>query len=316
MSKKTKVFLAGHKGMVGAALLRELSSDKTLELVTIDRQKLDLMDMCAVYKYFKCQKFDTVIIASARIGGVQDIMDNPVDFLTDNIVIQANLIMLSHKTDVQNLLFIGSSRLYPTNATQPIKEEALMTGPLDPNIAPYAVAKIAGIKMCEAYRKQYGRNYFAVMPSNLYGVGDKYEGNKSHVVAGLIQRIHKAMISGEKTVTIWGSGKPKREFIYVDDFTKACAMLLKTTPDALTNIGTGTEISIAELATTLAEVIGYKGDVVFDTTKPDGVKSKLMDSSKINAMGFKAQVDLKEGLNFAYMQYLADQTHNACGRNM
>ena len=339
MTKKVKVFLAGHKGMVGSAFMRELSKDSKYQLVTIDRSKLNLMEMGEVRKYFQSQKFDMVIIASARIGGVQDILENPVDFITDNIVIQANLIMLAHQTGVNNLLLIGSNRLYPINVPKPIKEESLNTGRLDwfwdiyrinvpkpikeeslntgrldPNVEPYAFAKIAGIKMIEAYRKQYGRNYFAVMPSNLYGVGDKYEGDRSHVIAGLIQRMHQAMVHNKPSVTIWGSGQPKREFLYVEDFTKACTLLLTGTPDLLTNIGSGSEISIADLATTLADVIGYKGNIIFDDSKPDGVESKLIDSSKITKLGFKPTVGLAEGLNFAYMQYLSSNTYNSCTR--
>ncbi|MCK5834758.1 MAG: GDP-L-fucose synthase [Lentisphaeria bacterium] len=314
MTKKLKVFLAGHKGMVGAAFLREFSGNSKYEIVTINRSKLDLMEMSDVRKYFQSQKFDTVIIASARIGGVQDILENPVDFITDNIVIQANLIMLAHQTGVNNLMLIGSNRLYPIDVPKPIKEESLNSGRLDPNVEPYAFAKIAGIKMIEAYRKQYGRNYFAVMPSNLYGVGDKYEGDSSHVIAGLIQRMHQAMVQNQPSVTIWGSGNPKREFLYVEDFTKACTLLLTGTPDLLTNIGSGVEISIADLAKTLASTIGYKGNIIFDDSKPDGVQSKLIDSSKITKLGFKPAVSLEEGLNFAYMQYLSTNTYNSCTR--
>ncbi len=314
-----RIFVAGHRGMVGSALVRKIEADDTVQLITRTRQQLDLLDQSAVNTFFKSENIDQVYLAAAKVGGIHANNVYPADFLYENLMIEANIIHAAHQTDVQKLLFLGSSCIYPKLAEQPMREEALLTGTLEPTNEPYAVAKIAGIKLCESYHRQHGRDYRSVMPTNLYGPGDNFHPENSHVVPALMRRFHEAAHRGDATVTVWGSGNPCREFLHVDDMAAASLHIMnldqadysQTTDPMLShiNVGTGVDCTIRELAETIADVTGFVGNIEFDATKPDGTPRKLMDVSKLNRLGWSASIDLKNGLRETYawfLEHLAD----------
>jgi GDP-L-fucose synthase len=299
------VFVTGHRGMVGSAIIQRLGGEKCTVL-TVDRHKLDLRRQQATESYIKECKPDVVIVAAAKVGGIAANSRFPVDFLVDNLAIAQNVITTSHAAGVRKLLFLGSSCIYPKLARQPVNEEALLTGPLEPTNEWYAVAKIAGIKLCQAYRRQYGCDFVSVTPTNLYGPGDNYHPDHSHVPAALIRRLHEAKCAGASVVTVWGSGTVRREFLHVDDLADACVFVLKHYSDgAILNIGTGEDVTIAEFATLVAAAVGYTGEFSFDKSKPEGMPRKLLNVSKLTALGWKAGIDLKVGLAHTYADFLA-----------
>jgi GDP-L-fucose synthase len=314
---KTKIFIAGHKGMVGSAIVR-LLKNQDVEIITKDRTELDLLNQGSVQKFFEHEKIDQVYLAAAKVGGIYANNTYPADFIYENLMIQTNVIHSAFLNGVKKLLFLGSSCIYPKYANQPMKEEELLTGKLEPTNEPYAIAKIAGIKMCESYNRQYGKShgidYRSIMPTNLYGPGDNYHPEKSHVIPGLIYRFHKAKISNLESVTIWGTGTPKREFLYVDDLAQASIHVMNldkkiydeqiSSESSYINVGSGKELSIKELAETIKEVVNFKGKINFDSNKPDGSSRKLLNSERINKLGFKPKIDLKEGLIKTYQDYL------------
>jgi GDP-L-fucose synthase len=300
-----RVFVAGHRGMVGSAIVRRLRSEHCTVLVE-DRQSLDLTRQAETESWLERMQPDVVVVAAARVGGIAYNSAYPVDFLADNLAIELNLIRGSHAAGVRKLLFLGSSCIYPKLAPQPMTEDLLLTGPLEPTNEWYAVAKIAGVRLVQAMRRQFGADFISVMPTNLYGLGDNYHPEHSHVPAALIRRMHEAKLAGTRTVTIWGSGKPYREFMFVDDLADACVFLLKnySSMDFL-NVGTGQDVTIAEFARVVAEVVGFKGELAFDTTRPDGTPRKLLDVSRLAALGWRARTDLRTGLAAAYRDFLA-----------
>lgn len=314
---KLKIFIAGHKGMVGSALVRILQS-QDVEIIIKDRNELDLLNQKDVQSFFKENKIDQVYLAAAKVGGIYANNTFPANFIYENLMVQVNVIHNSFMSGVKKLLFLGSSCIYPKNANQPMKEEDLMAGKLEPTNEPYAIAKIAGLKLCESYNRQYGESdgidYRCIMPTNLYGPGDNYHPENSHVIPGLIYRFHHAKLNNLSTVSIWGTGKPKREFLYVDDMARASVHIMnidkktyhEQTSSKLNhiNVGSGKDLTIKELAETLKEVIGFKGEIKFDTSKPDGIFRKILDSNKINSLGFKPQVSLKDGLIKTYSEYI------------
>jgi GDP-L-fucose synthase len=292
--------------MVGAALVRRLASEDC-EIVVAERKAVDLTRSEDTARFLSDRKPDVVVVAAAKVGGIVANSSFPVEFLADNLAIALNVIQGSHKAGVRKLLFLGSSCIYPAHAPQPMREEALLTGPLEPTNEWYAVAKIAGIKLCQAYRKQYGADFISAMPTNLYGPGDQYHPEHSHVPAALIGRMHQAKLAGAPAVTIWGTGKPRREFLFVDDLADACVFLLKNYSDAgFLNVGTGEDISIAEFARAVAEVVGFKGEFKFDASRPDGAPQKLLDVSKLAALGWRARTRLRAGLAAAYADFRAN----------
>ncbi len=302
-----KVWVAGHAGMVGSALLRRLQQEDC-DVLTIDRHDLDLRRQDHVEKFFLNHKPDAVIVAAAHVGGIVANNNEPADFLYNNLAIETNLIHAAYKAGVEKLLFLGSSCIYPREAPQPIREDSLLTGPLEPTNEYYAVAKIAGIKLCQAYRKQYGCNFISAMPCNLYGPGDRYDAERSHVIPALIMKMNEAKEKRADHVVLWGTGTPLREFLYVDDLAEALVFLLENYQESEpVNIGAGHDVSIAALAGTIAEAVGFEGTIGFDSTKPDGTPRKLMDSSKINAMGWQPQIVLPEGIKKAYKWYLENK---------
>lgn len=299
-----KVFVAGHKGMVGSAIVRRLLRENCT-IMTADRKQMDLADERQVRSWFEKHKPDIVVHSAGKVGGIAANNSFPVDFLCENLRLELNVISASHDVGVERLLFLGSSCIYPKFAEQPIKEEELLAGPLEPTNEWYAVAKIAGLKMCQAYRRQHGDDFISVMPTNLFGPGDNYHPEHSHVPAALLRRFHEAKVTGAPSVAIWGSGKPLREFLYVDDLADACVFLLKNySGDIPINVGAGSDLSIAEFARAIAETVGYQGQFVFDTSKPDGTPRKLLDSSRLNALGWRARTPLREGLAAAYRDFL------------
>jgi GDP-L-fucose synthase len=292
--------------MVGSALVRRLGREDC-EILVANHRDVDLTRQSDSEQFMGDRKPDVVVIAAAKVGGILANSTFPVDFLADNLAISLNLIAAAHKVAVRKLLFLGSSCIYPAHAPQPMSEEMLLTGPLEPTNEWYAVAKIAGIKLCQAYRKQYGADFISAMPTNLYGPGDNYHPDHSHVPAALIRRMHEAKASGAPTVTIWGTGKPRREFLFVDDLADACVLLLKSySDDGILNVGTGKDMSIAEFAKTVADVVGFKGELTFDLSRPDGVPQKLLDVSKLAALGWRARTDLRTGLAAAYADFQAN----------
>ena len=302
-----RVFVAGHKGMVGSAILRRLASEQC-EIVTADRRTVDLTRQAETESYIAVARPDVVVIAAAKVGGIAANDSLPVDFLQDNLAIALNLIAASHAARVRKLLFLGSSCIYPKLAAQPINEDELLTGLLEPTNQWYAIAKIAGIKLCQAYRRQFGDDFISVMPTNLYGPGDNYHPEYSHVPAALISRLHDAKVAGRREVTIWGTGRPRREFLYVDDLADACVFVLKQySGDEHLNVGTGEDISIAEFASLVAKVVGYKGKFEYDTTRPDGTLRKLLDVSRLKALGWKAETELTDGLARTYADFVANR---------
>lgn len=306
-----KIFVAGHKGLVGSALVRELQHAGYTNLVTRDRQQLDLLDTQQVQRFFAEERPDWVFLAAAKVGGIQANNTYPVEFLLENLKIQNNIIEAAYQSKVKKLLFLGSSCIYPKLAKQPIQEDSLLTGPLEPTNEPYALAKIAGIKLCAAYNRQYGTDFVSVMPTNLYGPNDNYHAENSHVLPALLRRFHEAKVSRAPEVVIWGSGTPKREFLYSDDLARACLFIMEklNAKDVgeIINIGTGEDCTIRELAETIQEVVGYTGKLVFDTTKPDGTPRKLMDVSRLHRLGWKHTTELKAGIAKAYADFLQNK---------
>ena len=297
MITSSKIFVAGHRGMVGSAIVRKLQETGFGNLVLKTSAELDLRDQQAVAKFFEQEKPEYVFLAAAKVGGIVANNTFRAEFLYDNVMIQSNVIHESYKMGVRKLLFLGSSCIYPALAPQPLKEEFLLTGLLEPTNEPYAIAKIAGIKMCDAYRSQYGCNFISAMPTNLYGPNDNYDLQTSHVIPALLRKFHEAKLRHEKTVTVWGTGGPMREFMHVDDLAEACFLLMEKYNEAgFINVGTGLDLSIKALAELIAEVVGYKGEIQFDTTKPDGTPRKLMDVSRINKLGWHFRINLEDGL--------------------
>jgi GDP-L-fucose synthase len=301
MDKQDKIYVAGHRGMVGSAIWRRLYQLGFENVIGRNSRELDLKDQPAVMNFFRSEQPDYVFLAAAKVGGIIANNTYRADFLYENLMIESNIIHAAYVHRVKKLLFLGSSCIYPKLAPQPLQEDALLTGLLETTNEPYAIAKIAGIKLCEAYRDQYGCNFISAMPTNLYGPGDNYHLQHSHVIPALIRKFHEAKATGKKIVEIWGSGGPLREFMYVDDLADACVFLMQHYHDRLfINVGSGEEVSIKELAMLVKEVTGFNGELVFDTTKPDGTPRKLMDSSKLNNLGWKSTTRLKEGLKMTY----------------
>lgn len=305
--KGKSVYVAGHRGMVGSAIVRRLARED-VNLVTVDRREVDLCNQAAVFGWFAKVRPQVVFLAAAKVGGIVANNTLRAEFIYDNIAIAANVIQAAHQSGAEKLMFLGSSCIYPKLAAQPLREESVLSGPLEPTNEPYAIAKIAGIKMAEAYRSQYGSDFISVMPTNLYGPGDNYHPELSHVVAALIRRFHEAKVAGAKSVVVWGTGTPRREFLYVDDMADACVHLMKTYSGAdLVNIGTGEDITIAEFARVVAEIVGYGGEISFDPSRPDGTPRKLLDVSRLAALGWRATTSLEDGLKRAYEAYLASE---------
>jgi GDP-L-fucose synthase len=318
MSYAPKIYVAGHRGMVGSAIVRKLESDGVANIITRTHAELDLTDQRAVRTFFQDERPDQIFLAAAKVGGIHANNTYPAEFIYENLMIEANVIDAAFRNGVKKLLFLGSSCIYPKLATQPMPEDALLTGVLEPTNEPYAIAKIAGIKLCESYNRQYGQSfgvdYRSVMPTNLYGPGDNYHPENSHVIPALIRRFHEANLNQAPSVTIWGTGTPKREFLYVDDMADACIHVMnldKATYDQHTqpmlghiNVGSGCDITIKELAEKVRSVIGYEGEIVFDADKLDGAPRKLMDSSKLHSIGWQVKVSLEAGLKKAYEEFL------------
>ena len=304
--KGKTVFVAGHRGMVGAALVRRLAQEG-VELLTAGRGELDLRDQAAVFDWFAKKRPQVVFLAAAKVGGIVANNTLRAEFLYDNIAIAANAIQAAHVNGAEKLMFLGSSCIYPKLAPQPLREDAMLTGPLEPTNEPYAIAKIAGIKMVEAYRSQYGSDFVSVMPTNLYGPGDNYHPEYSHVVAALIRRFHEAKLADISDVVVWGTGTPRREFLYVDDMADACVHLMKVYSEAeLINIGTGEDITIAEFARVVARVVGFNGTISYDPSRPDGTPRKLLDVGRLDKLGWRAKTSLQDGIRLAYQAYLSE----------
>ncbi len=308
MNKSDKIYVAGHRGMVGSAIVRALESAGFGNIVTATRNDVDLTRQAAVNDFFAKEKPGYVFLSAARVGGVHANDTYPADFIRDNLLIQTNVIDAAYRHRVQKLLFLGSSCIYPKMASQPINENELLTGPLEPTNEWYAIAKIAGIKMCQAYRKQYGFNAISLMPTNLYGIGDNYHLENSHVIPALIRKFHEAKQRGDNSVQVWGTGKAKREFLDVDDLADAAVFLMQHYDEGgIVNVGTGEDLSIAELASTVRDVTGFEGEIVYDTSKPDGTPRKLLDVTKIHELGWKHKMELRDGLDKAYQWFEANQ---------
>ena len=305
MDERSKIYIAGHRGLVGSAIVRRLRAEGYTNLVTRTREELDLCDQAAVYRFFEEERPEYVFLAAAKVGGILANSQYPADFIRDNVLIQTNVIDAAYRYGVKKLLFLGSSCIYPKHAPQPMKEEYLLTGPLEPTNEPYAVAKIAGIKMVQAYRRQYGFNAISLMPTNLYGPGDNFDLETSHVIPALIRRFHEAKVKGQPQVVVWGTGSPRREFLHVDDLADAAVFLMKHyDEEAIINVGVGEDLTIRELAEIIREVVGYTGEIVFDPSKPDGTPRKLLDVSRLHALGWKAKIPLREGLEQTYRWYV------------
>ncbi|HIF9110446.1 TPA: GDP-L-fucose synthase [Photobacterium damselae] len=314
---KKRIFVAGHRGMVGSAIVRQLSQRDNVEIITRTRSELDLLNQQAVSDFFAEARIDEVYLAAAKVGGIHANNTYPADFIYENLMMECNIIHAAHQHDVQHLLFLGSSCIYPKLAEQPMTESALLTGMLEATNEPYAVAKIAGIKLCESYNRQYGRDYRSVMPTNLYGENDNFHPDNSHVIPALMRRFHEAKLNNDKEVVVWGTGTPMREFLFVDDMAAASIHVMELDDETYQantqpmlshiNVGTGVDCTIREMAETMAKVVGFAGDVVFDSTKPDGTPRKLMDVSRLADLGWRYSVSLKEGLTHTYQWFLANQ---------
>jgi GDP-L-fucose synthase len=317
VDKQSKIYIAGHRGMVGSAIWRCLEKKGCTNLIGRSHSQLDLLNQAAVLDFFAGEKPDYVVLAAAKVGGIHANTMYRADFIYQNLMIEANIIHSAYLNGVKKLLFLGSSCIYPKRAPQPMTEDALLTSPLEPTNEPYAIAKIAGIRMCDAYNRQYGTNFISAMPTNLYGPGDNYHPENSHVLPALIRRMHEAKLSNADSVTIWGTGKPLREFLYSDDLAEACVFLLENvdykdiafkdasgTVQAHINIGSGKEISIRRLAEIVRDVVGFKNKLVFDASKPDGTPRKLMDSTRLWELGWEPKIDLKRGIELAYKDFL------------
>lgn len=305
MELNSKIFVAGHNGLVGSGICRNLESKGFTNIVKKNRSELNLEDSVAVESFFKLEKPEFVFLAAAKVGGILANSTFPVDFIESNLVIQLNVIKSSWKNEVKKLAFLGSSCIYPKFAQQPIQEKSLLSGALEPTNEWYAIAKIAGIKTCQAYRQQYGFNAISIMPTNLYGPGDNFDLNTSHVLPALIRRFHEAKMKGDSFVTLWGTGSPRREFLHVDDMAEACVFLMNSYDSSeIINVGCGDDVQISELAHMVREIVGFKGDIVYDTTKPDGTPRKLLDVTKINSLGWSASTPLFEGIKTTYEWYL------------
>lgn len=308
------VFVAGHRGMVGSAIVSHLQRLEYSRILTADRSSLDLLDQAAVRQYFRENRIDQVYLAAAHVGGIHANNAYPADFIYRNLVIQTNVIQAAHQNGIQKLLFLGSSCIYPREAAQPMSEEALLTGILEPTNEPYAIAKIAGIKLCESFNRQFGRDYRSVMPTNLYGPNDNFHPENSHVIPALLRRFHEAVLRGDERMVVWGSGNPKREFLHVNDMAAASVHVMELDADALQqatqpmlshiNVGTGHDCTIRQLAQTIAKVTGFAGELVFDTSKPDGTPRKLLDVSRLSSLGWSSTISLEAGLRDTYEWYL------------
>ena len=307
MDKSRRIFVAGHRGLVGGAIVRRLQSAGYANLITRTRAEVDLTDQSAVRAFFDDERPEYVFLAAAKVGGILATSTYPADFIRDNLQIQTNVIDAAYRSGVKKLEFLGSSCIYPKLAPQPMKEEYLLTGPLEPTNEAYAIAKIAGIVMSQSYRKQYDFNAISLMPTNLYGPGDNYDLQTSHVLPALIRKFHEAARAGEPTVTVWGTGNPRREFLHVDDLADAAVFLMETYDDEqIVNVGVGEDVSIAELASLVADVVGFAGEIVYDTSKPDGTPRKLLDVSRLFGMGWRPKFGLREGIEDAYRAFLED----------
>lgn len=317
MNKNSKIYVAGHRGLVGSAIMRQLEADNFSNIITRSHAELDLCDQSAVQSFFAEQKPEYVILAAAKVGGIHANNTFPAEFIYENIMVEANVIDASYKNNVKRLLFLGSSCIYPKLAEQPMREDSLLTSELEPTNEPYAVAKIAGIKLCESYNRQYGTDYRSVMPTNLYGPGDNFHPQNSHVIPALMRRFHEAKQRGDADVTVWGTGKAKREFLHVDDMAAASLFVLQLDDDTYKsntremlshiNIGAGMDCSIAEMAETVKRVIGFKGKLIFDASKPDGAPRKLLDVSRLKAMGWQSAISLEEGLTSTYEWFIQNE---------
>ena len=310
IGRDARVYVAGHRGMVGSAICRRLNASGYHNLVTRSRAELDLLDQRAVHTFLREEKPDYIFMAAARVGGIHANNTFRAEFLYENLEVQANIIHGAHRADVQHLLFLGSSCIYPRDCPQPMREEYLLTGPLEHTNEPYAIAKIAGIKQCEAYQQEYGRNYISVMPTNLFGPNDSYDLQTSHVLPALIRKAHEAKDRGDAELVVWGSGRPKREFLYVDDMAEACVFLMEqqfneAAVPSLMNVGSGTDMTIRELAETVMDVIGFKGEIRFDASKPDGTPRKLLDTTRINRLGWRPRTSFRKGLELSYRDFLS-----------
>lgn len=314
MQQNSKIYIAGHRGMVGGAIYRNLLQKGYSNIITSTSAELDLRNQSAVDDFFAKEKPDYVFLAAAKVGGIYANNTYRADFLYDNLLIESNIIHAAYVNKVTKLMFLGSSCIYPKMAPQPLKEEYLLTGLLESTNEPYAIAKIAGIKLCEAYRSQYGCNFISVMPTNMYGIGDNYDLNNSHVLPALIRKMHEAKITNAEQVVVWGSGTPKREFMFADDLAEACFFLMQNyNEQQFINVGTGEELSISELAELIKQIVGFDGKLVFDSGKPDGTPRKLMDVSRLHNLGWKHRIDLHEGIKLAYEDFLKKQPETVTG---
>lgn len=305
MDVSSKIYVAGHRGLVGSAIVRDLKKNGYYNLVVRTHCELDLTDRNQVDAFFNLEKPEYVFLAAAKVGGIVANRDFPADFIRDNLMIQTNVIDASHKNEVKKLLFLGSTCIYPKYTSQPMREDSLLTGELEPTNEPYAIAKIAGIKMCEYYNKQYGTEFISIMPTNLFGPYDNFELNTSHVLPALIRKFHEAKVNSAPVVEVWGTGTPRREFLYSDDLANAAVYLMNTYSESgLVNIGVGKDISIKELAEKIKGIVGYEGEITFNTSKPDGTPRKLVDVSKLHSLGWKAEISLDNGLKLAYEWFL------------
>jgi GDP-L-fucose synthase len=305
ITKSSKIYVAGHRGMVGSAIVRRMQSAGYNNLVTRTHAELDLIDQAAVTEFLQREKPDYIFLAAAKVGGIQANNTYRADFIYQNMMVQANIVQAAYQAGVERMLFLGSSCIYPRDCPQPIREEYLLTGPLEQTNEPYAIAKIAGVKLCESYNRQYGTAYVSAMPTNLCGPNDHYDLNNSHVLPALIRKAHEAKLRGDKQLVVWGSGKPRREFMYVDDMADACVFLMESdVRDGLFNVGLGVDVTIRELAETIMDVIEFKGEIVFDSSKPDGTPQKLLSTERLRALGWEARTELREGIRNAYADFI------------